>query len=366
MDLTIIIPTMNRPEFLARQLNYYAGQRYSGHIVVSDSSNAESQEQVKAGINALHGRLSIEYLWTPPTKTHMAVVAACRDYIPTKYSVLVGDDDFLIPRALQPCIDFLEANEDYNFSCAHGRGLAIRLDQPGAYGKVTWADYYDLGRPVVDGGSASRRIKQYLSNFTTTLFYIHRTAQWKQMWEVTALMPDQTFGELLPSCMSAVFGKVKYLDVLYLVRQDHPKRYFGEGKYTWLANPDWESWYGLFTPTLAITVMQQDHITYTMAEQSVKTAFDGYMTGCLGRYWGDYRPNGHKDILGYARNLARKIPGLQTLATYAHNRHSAPSGNLSVYDELLSPRSPYCSDFVDVVEQCQDIRMMKCYTPDRD
>ena len=38
MDLTIIIPTKNRPEFIKKQLIYYRNQNFKGKILFLDSS----------------------------------------------------------------------------------------------------------------------------------------------------------------------------------------------------------------------------------------------------------------------------------------------------------------------------------------
>lgn len=349
-DLTIVIPTMNRPSFIKRQLEYYARCCFQGQIIISDSSNHELQAQNTAIIKALNNSLEINYIWTPPLKTHKAVIAAS-DHISKNYAVLVGDDDFILPHNVQPYINFLESNKAY--SAIHGCAVAIRLE-PEEYGKLVWAGYYDLGKPSADKDTASERVKQYLSNFTTTVFFIHRTSEWQKIWRAVDPMPDQTFGELLPSCLSVTYGKVKQLNSLYLIRQDHTQRYFGESKYDWISNPEWLNWYSTFRDTIAKRIAEQDNISIDTARLAIQEAFHAYMANCLGRCWADYT-HSKKDISYQIRKLLREIPGILKISTYLHNIRANHETSDSIQDELLSPYSPHCLDFLGIVASCNSV-----------
>ena len=102
MELTILIPTMNRHEFLARALKYYESVGFDGHIIIGDSSEGECWKKNMDLVTATK-QLNITYrsYSNPPYLHDGMCVKKMNEEIPTKYAVFHGDDDLLIPSALQ-------------------------------------------------------------------------------------------------------------------------------------------------------------------------------------------------------------------------------------------------------------------------
>ena len=47
LPITILVPTMNRPDYLQRALAYYRAAGFDGCILIGDSSEGEAAEQVR-------------------------------------------------------------------------------------------------------------------------------------------------------------------------------------------------------------------------------------------------------------------------------------------------------------------------------
>ena len=58
-NLGIIVPTMNRPDFVIRQLNYYASLNSPHAIYYADSSNLENSKKITDEIAKLNDKLHI-------------------------------------------------------------------------------------------------------------------------------------------------------------------------------------------------------------------------------------------------------------------------------------------------------------------
>lgn len=328
--ITLLIPTMNRSDFLIRQLNYYRDIVFRGHICIGDSSNTKHIERNKRAIKALQGNLNIVYQEYPHLN-NAECVQRLLDFVSTSYAALVPDDDFLVPAALEQCALFLDKHPDY--SAAHGMGVVVRLQSSGAYGKVRWVCRYR--QPVIEGEKASQRLLSHLSNYSVTLFSVHRVESWRMMYRDISLLTDRTFAmELLPCCLSVLQGKVKELDCLYLVRQSHGQRYLLPNQHDWINSPNWSSSYQVFCHCLARELARQDRVSMDKAEEVVKQAFQSYLA-----HW--------SSTSNRLREAIQAFPGTHQVW------HTLQSLNLRRRDgislaALLHPSSSYHADFMPV------------------
>lgn len=234
--LSILIPTKNRSEFLIRQLSYYALSGFAGHILIGDSSDALHSERVRRFVASLRDARRIDYVHAPGLDDRETLVSLA-ERIRTPYVAYAGDDDFLIVREAERCVAFLEASPD--FVAAHGAGRLFTVSPGEAYGMFLLGSRYE--QPAYSSDRAWQRLRQLLNTYRPPLFSVHRAAVWRQMWRHTALIEDRAFAaEILPSCLSAVLGSIKYLPGLYLLRQVHRARYALPSKAAWRAAPGWQ------------------------------------------------------------------------------------------------------------------------------
>ncbi|MFC1952766.1 TIGR00180 family glycosyltransferase [Chloroflexota bacterium] len=341
--ITLLIPTINRSDFLVRQLNYYKDVGFQGNICIGDSSDARHIEPTKRAIEVLRDSFNITYREYPGLND-AEVVRRLIEFVVTPYAAFVADDDFLIPNAMEQCFLFLEEHQDYN--AAHGQSLTVSLKSGEPYGQIAGARHYRL--PILEEESASQRILCHFSDYSVTLFSVHRTESWREMYKDVHLIPDRTFaGELLPCCLSVIQGKIKELDCLYLVRHDHSQRYLLPGPREWISNPDWLSMYQIFCDILAKELANKDCISMDKAQETVEQSFDLYMENLLGNEWRSYCGRTSVSPVDRLRRVARMIPGARLLWRALH--FSYPERRFEIpLAELLDESSTYYSEFTAV------------------
>jgi len=336
--ITLLVPTMNRSDFLIRMLRYYDDIGFEGCICIGDSSSPEHVERTKRVIEILRGRLNIIYREYPDLNDAVCLKRLL-DFVSTPYAAFVADDDFLVPNALNQCAKFLGEHPDY--VAAHGIGIAITLDSKGLYGQITQCGLYR--QPVIEAKSASQRLDDHLNHYSVALFSVHRIESWRAMYRDVHLLKDKSFGsELLPCCKSVILGKPKELDCLYVVRQMHTQRYLLPDEHDWITSPEWHSSYMVFRDSLAETLALQDNISIEKAREVVKQAFRSYLAMCL-----SYQPNFRRDFYNRWRQIAGTIPGARCMWQLLRSLRTKQHFKLSLR-ELLKSSSPYHTDFMPI------------------
>lgn len=324
--LTIMIPTMNRSDFLIRLLNYYADTGYKHWISIGDSSNSEHVEKTKNAIKNIGGRLKVIYNEFPGLNDAECMQQIIKS-VSTPYVVFCADDDFLVSDGLEQCIGFLESNHDYN--SAHGIASIFTIQSSGPYGK--FVNNYNYRLPSIEAETASQRLLDHLSNYSVTLFCVHRMESWQDMYK--DITPKHFAAEMLPCCLSVIHGKVKQLNFYYLARQNHDRRVDLPEIHKWVKNPDGKKAYELFSTRLAEALALKDEISFDKAKNIVEQAFKSYLDGLT-------------KSMTYARmgKVARYMPGMNRVITKLKQKRY---GNLSL-SALLNPSSPYHKDFMTV------------------
>ena len=336
--ITLLVPTMNRSDFLIRFLRYYEEIGFKGCICIGDGSSPEHVDRTKRVIETLRDNLNIVYMEFPDLKV-TENVERLFDLVSTPYAAFLGDDDFLIPSSINKCMKFLEEHPDY--AAAHGKGISISLDSGGEFGRVIQCGYYP--QPVMEAGSASQRLDDYMSHYSVILFSVHRIESWRMMIRDIHLLNDRSFGgELLPCCTSVILGKSKELDCLYLVRQDHAQRYLLPLGLDWVASPEWYPSYLVFRDGLAKSLALQDNISLEEAQKVVKQAFCAYLVAYLSSCSRRSRRSPGRWL-----QVAWKIPGARQLWQFLHTMRLKKQSVFSL-PALLDPSSPYHADFMPV------------------
>ena len=219
MDLTILIPTMNRHEFLARALEYYKSVDFKGYIIIGDSSEGEQLQKNEDSIASPEQLNIIHRLYSnPPYLYPGTCIQEMNKEISTNYAVYQGDDDLFIPSALQQCIDFLEQSPD-EFVAAGGKRCCVGIVDDKPYGKISFLATQKYKQDHVHD-DFSYRWQSYLGLSWSSQYCVHRTDIWKKMYEKVHLVPSRYWGsEFLPCSLSAILGKIKQLDCASLVYQ---------------------------------------------------------------------------------------------------------------------------------------------------
>jgi glycosyltransferase domain-containing protein len=343
-QVSLLVPTLNRSEFLIRLLHYYVDTAFKGWLVIGDSSDDHHAERTARAIRALNGALKVTH-GRYPALNEPRTTRQLLGLVTTPYVAFMPDDDFVVPASMARCVEFLERHPDY--SLVHGRAVMVMLQHNGAYGPVEdlWPHYWT----EECGSTATERLRNFLgSKYFASLFSVHRTAQLRAIYcrgNVVPVLPDKVFMEVLAGCLAVIQGKAKRLDCLYIVRHHHDQRYLVADLYDWITGPDWFPAYEGFRNCVVEELARQDRISVEEAREVVKSAFWPWLASRLMSHWqkrqtlnGDHRR---------WREIARRLPGLKTAWRTLRTMLPGTAGAVSL-PALLRPSSPYHQDFMPI------------------
>ena len=338
MDITLSIPTLNRPDFLLRELHYYQSVNFRGKIFIGDSSEATVAEKIKNYLQKFNNTLNI-YYYSLPGYNDAQAQKFMADKMTTKYAVFIADDDFLVPSGIGRCIEFLDTNPDY--IAAHGECIGMGLHSINSQ-SIQYTNH--CLQPTISGATAAQRLVAYMANYSVPLFWVHRIEAWRTMLKNAGDMTDKSFGsEMLPCCLSAILGNTKQLDGLYMIRQDHENRYALPTWFKWITNEAWYPNYTAYCNYLSEAIVRQDGITLEEAKNIVSQAFSVYLAQWISG--SSHNPNPNSQW----RSIIRQIPGarkgwhvLQSVLNRVFNDNKYYFGN------MITPESPYYKDFMPI------------------
>lgn len=324
--VAILIPTLNRSEFLIRQLDYYVSVNSPHTVYIGDSSDLEHKKTIEEAINSLDGKIEIKYYhW--PEKNDRQCIASLGDEAYEEYCVITGDDDFLIPDSLTKCATFLSNNPKYR-TC-QGVSVLFTIDKPGPYGSLNGVGEYWFAGQKFEEESSVERILQFAKNYWVPQFSVHRTSEFIKDSLKYRNIVDKSFGELIHSFTFIAKGKSMFLNCLYLIRQGHNSRYFLPDIFDWMENPDWNYSYQYFIDALAIILAEVDGLEKKKAHEFVKQAFWAYL------------------LRGLCRKYEQKYGELFSSKLNSHEIVREKNNELTL-PLLLNPSSKYHHDFLPI------------------
>ncbi|OGN00493.1 MAG: hypothetical protein A2651_00325 [Candidatus Yanofskybacteria bacterium RIFCSPHIGHO2_01_FULL_42_12] len=231
--VAILIPTMNRPDFILRQFEFYELMNSPHPIYVLDSSNPENADKLKKEIKKFK-KLSIIYQWAPPGKDCLYQLLP---QVKEKYCIQMGDDDLLIPSTMSECADFLEKNPDYA-TCA-GKQINFSFQKKNynkPYGIIE-RQTLPHGRSLEDDNMLAR-VKEFwfdlkinnsevsIRNVAFICFVVRSVELEKSIRNVTKYFSlTEHILEFLSTSILVISGKFKVLDKLGYVMQKSSNRY---------------------------------------------------------------------------------------------------------------------------------------------
>ncbi len=204
MNLSIVIPTRDRPDYLARAMSYYA-QFNSIQLIVCDSSLQPFNGEIPMQISYHHF----------PNAFFVDKIKAILPSLTSDHVVLSADDDFLLEHALNEAVTFLSANR--TFISAQGNYIA----------------YYNLGKSLyylplytqrigksIDFEEPSNRMKSYWGSGTQLFYSVYQKNAFCQIFQMAdSAIRSLNLLEYHIGLSALLLGKNKYLPVFYSVRE---------------------------------------------------------------------------------------------------------------------------------------------------
>ena len=333
--LSIIIPTHNRPKYLKRILSYYSDYQIAYNIIVADSSSDEVKKVNEKTISLFTNK-SISHLSNyPSTIEPLYKIADAVNHVNTEYCVFCADDDFITPNGINQSVDFLEKNPD--FTVAHGYYIYFCL-KIGEEGKEQFYSTPPYPHESILFPDAEARLNYHLSNYQPTFYGVHRTSLLKMVFkEALKFTRDYRFGELLPSMLTLIYGKMKCLDVLYAGRDQDSIRcgYYptlGDAIKAGIYNRE----YAKFRDCLSAHLSKQAQLDIEDSKKVVDKAMSAYMKKCGYNY---------KQFLLYkAEDVLDHLPDRMDKGIRALYRKLFPPRHVPDFYMEISPSSEYYND----------------------
>ena len=216
MNLTIIIPTLNRSTSLEEVLRHYSNNNCKAKFLIIDSS----QKIIKKNnilICSQYKNLKIRY--KNSIGKPLEVIKKNKNLVKTKYCVFTGDDDFLIVKNLKKIISFLDCNHDY--TGANGINLLFTK----FHNRIETKEYTSVFKSNLK--TAFERISSILKNYSVAHFNVCRS---KIFFEAISVVDKKKiphpafYDEIALSVSLACYGKFHKVNKLFLVRKTSHQR----------------------------------------------------------------------------------------------------------------------------------------------
>lgn len=269
MKVAIIIPTMNRPDFIERTIAYYEYLKCPHPIYIGDASDSVTAARINATIERCSNvdvkYFNWEHLGANQTIVKLAEIAQAECH----FCAFHGDDDYLVPASLSRCAEFLSNNPGYR--TAQGRAALFTLDRAGPYGEIrSLQDYWGVN--ALEQDAAVDRFVSFDKNYFVLQFSTHRTEEFVQDSRLYLGIKDDLVGELLHCFTFAIKGKSKFLDCLYLIRNSHEGVFHPEFA-DWVTKEHWATDYHKTLVGLSFAIHETSDLPLNEAEKIVSDTF---------------------------------------------------------------------------------------------
>jgi glycosyltransferase domain-containing protein len=253
---SLVIPTFNGTAFLRRALDYFQRSAFTGQIVLSDNSAGEHRKFV-AGCADAYKDLWIETHQFPEEIRFLDKMVATLERIESRFVMLHAHDDFMVPAAVERCVQFLLAHPDY--VVARGRVAMFMLPResnpPQAELTMSLVQHAMRGYEQPD---PAERMLAHIENYASTFYSVHERKSLIESFRLTEVATKNViFFQYLSSCLSALQGKIHCSDELFYVRQAHHDSWSGTLKRGscehWpmlITSPDFSRYYQQFRAAL--------------------------------------------------------------------------------------------------------------------
>lgn len=195
-ELTILIPTRNRPGHLGALVRFLraAGTRHP--IMVADSSEGERALAVKAACEG-----TADYWGFRADLPISDKMVAALKTVATEFVVLLPDDDISLPSAIDTSLAFLRGNPDYVASNGYVLDCGITR-QAIDITEVRWFT------PSIDAERPLTRVYDLMRRYQPFLWSVFRTPAIITAIDEARMLPRIVFQEMMIMNSMAVQGKI--------------------------------------------------------------------------------------------------------------------------------------------------------------
>lgn len=276
-NFTVVIPEHNRPNHLKRLLEYYLCQNV--RVIVADSSIEEFcyLEEYKEKILYRH------YPQSPLAEKIYNIL----QYIETPYVVMCANDDFVIPKAVNKIIEFLDGHLDYN----SGQGIYVDFDSTDESLQLSLR-YPNMLNEQINGENGCERLLHLMKNYFQYYYSVFRSLTFKKIY--SSVIQDKIVRirnlcllECYVSSYPAIEGKHVIIPRLYSVRENifDSAATFTDNIPKIISNPKYQDEYNAYIELLTKLLIVQEKLLPEKAEKIIKKSVDIYMAENFPNYF---------------------------------------------------------------------------------
>ncbi len=217
--LTIVLVIKDRVQFTYRWMEYADTVSMPFKIVIADGGKDKKIKDFLLS-RKHYPNINYQYLRYPYDETYSDYynkLASVLEVVDTEYMVFADNDDFYIVDGLRKSIKFLINNPNYSSCRGEIGGLFQKNKKDFEFG-ISSTELFDL-----DSNSASDRIVKHLRNYNDSYYDVCKTENrrfsFNKIRDISS--SDLFVTEMIDSCLTVCFGKIKREKYLYLVRQNN-------------------------------------------------------------------------------------------------------------------------------------------------
>lgn len=345
--LTLMIATRNRPHFLKRVLEYYGKTGWPYTLLITDASDPQYFEEMASWIGESAKNLDIIHRAFPVDLGIHATWAQVLETVETPFAMASGDDDFMIPSAMEPCMEFLEKHPDY--SMASGFALRPTIQPKGENGFEVVNVQAGIYR-AIEEEKAAQRLLNCFNLWAPNTFTVQRTSQMRETLQEAARRNldcdafSDFFCEIAVNGINVIKGKEKKFDeFLSMVMLKHNQRFHRTRAASVFERMTADSFPAVAKSTVDWWVEELLRHGEVRREEARGVAEAAFMSLIHRKTL-----SGLRGILGFEPGIARKIPAL-TLAARKVWRRLRPARYKISLPVLSRKKSIYHKDFMEVV-----------------
>jgi glycosyltransferase domain-containing protein len=207
-ELTVVIPSYNRQDYLLRQVIYWAASNVS--VVIADGSETPLDIDIQGEIAK---RTNIKYVHSPSSFADRMRLAG--EMLSTAYAVLSGDDEFLLWDGLHQAL--LKLKGDGVAVACMGQSLGFNVDEKTF--AVTYSAGYPHQRYEVSQSTAAARANAAMGNYVAaTCYAVIKSDVWRRSWGKHGSWSSPYAGEIQQALATYIWGKLVTVDAVYWMR----------------------------------------------------------------------------------------------------------------------------------------------------
>jgi glycosyltransferase domain-containing protein len=205
-QLTVILPTRNRPRYCAAQLRFFKDCGLAHPIVVADSGDPADAQAVRDACAGI-----AQYRRFDPSIGVVEKFITTLRAIETPFVVTAPDDDVTFPHAIDAALAHLRQNPD--FIAAHGYVLRFGMHE----------DDFDIHNvsgfaPTIGHDEPLQRLYHLIRRYQPIIWAVFRTETFAAAMKAARGVDGFIFQELTFAATAALGGKIARLPLIFSMR----------------------------------------------------------------------------------------------------------------------------------------------------